>query len=152
MRSHQVWITPALKLQTADLARVGNSVPVDGLAARQIRGGINYVSTKKITQAHSDAPFICKPTPLGVKDLTRVRRGRLTVWGYLGPGTHKGHGTLWLVRCDCGQYETRRAHSFQERRLNIPDGCQQCAQLAFLRRREHFYRTGRDISDAEAWR
>ena len=152
MRAHQVWITPALKLQTADLERVGNSVPVDRLAARQIRGGINYVSTKKITQVHSDAPMVCKPVPRDVQDFTRTRRGRLTVWGYLDKATTKGHGPLWLVRCDCGQYETRRAKAFRGTNATQPDGCQQCRQLAYLRRAEHFRRTGRDLTLEEMWR
>lgn len=151
-RAHQVWITPALSLKTADLARVGNSAPVDGLAARQIRGGINFVSSKKIQQVHSDTPIVCKPVPKDVQDFTRTRRGRLTVWGYLEKATTNGHGPLWLVRCDCGQYEARRAKALKGANALKPDGCQQCCQLAYLRKSEHFRRTGRDLPLAEAWR
>jgi hypothetical protein len=74
----------------------------------------------------SECPPLKPPAP-NAPDLTGLRRGSLTAIGMLdktaaGYGPAGGDGR-WVVRCDCGRYEVRRARSLS---VNANDACQDC--------------------------
>src|ERR1700748_451152 len=90
------------------------SRPVDRAAARVIGCGVEYEPDKKIVRLHWSAP----PATIAVApfkalnplfdDLTGLVVGRMKVIGYLGK-IKKNKPALWLVRCNCGDYEARKS-------------------------------------------
>lgn len=100
-----------------DLSRLAVSQPINKTAARVVSGGISFDDGKKIleTRFHQDAPPRCippdeYPDSPSFQDLRGVRVSRVVVVGYLGKLASSRHAhPMWLVRCDCGQYEARKA-------------------------------------------
>jgi hypothetical protein len=122
------------------------SRPVNRAAARVLGGGVHYEPDKEIVQRHWTAPPPLKTIPPAARidpkfvDLTGVSFGRFRVIGYLGVLSEaKKAKALWLVRCACGDYESRSAKSVQNPE-NHGDRCEKCRHLAFLKRREQFLR------------
>jgi hypothetical protein len=122
------------------------SRPVDKAAARVIGGGINYEPDKIIAQRHWSAPPpLAEITPLlranrQFRDMTGISFGRFKVVGYLGIlGSDKQAKPLWLVRCACGDYESRTRKSISNTK-NSGDRCDKCRHLVHLKRREAFLR------------
>lgn len=100
---------------------------------------------------HYSAPPVTRKFPGPPEDnMTGRRFGRLLVIGYLRRGRGYRPRALWLVRCSCGQYEERHAKACRNPD-NYLDRCNACRQLAQIRRNEHFCRTGKQMSDAEAY-
>lgn len=103
---------------------------------------------------------VCARTPLplreitkemlespGFTDLTGFKKGRLTVMGlYL----HRGvRGAAWSVRCACGVYETRVSRSLKS---DFPyDACFECKEIVYLKRKDYYNRTGKDLPEDRAW-
>lgn len=118
------------------------SRPVDGAAARVIGGGVHYEPQKEIVQRHWTAPPNLAPiTPLmrenpQFEDLAGRKVGRFTVIGYLGK-LSKSKAALWLVRCACGDYESRNAKAIRNPE-NRGDRCDKCRHLSHLKRRETY--------------
>ena len=114
--------------------------PVNSTAARVVSRGVHYDSSKKIVQRHWDVPPPVRPVPKdpSLQDLTGVKFGRFTVLGFYA----EGNG-LWVVRCACGDYETRRTKSIKNPN-NDQDRCENCRQLVELRRRAEFIATGKN--------
>lgn len=85
----------------------------------------------------------------GERDLTGLRVDRLVVRGRIDAVTPnerrsaRSLGARWLVRCDCGIYETRRAPSLKGRMRTDRAMCQRCDYVLHLRRQAHFDRNGR---------
>lgn len=48
---------------------------------------------------------------MSIKDISGQRFGRLTAIAYTGRRTDKGHNSIWLFRCDCGNYVERPGSS-----------------------------------------
>lgn len=118
---------------------VANMEPINKTAALVTSKGTHYVPNKKIRQLHWTAAPGLKPIPNDVKNIIGIRIGRFTVYGYFGKGK-------WVVRCDCGHFETRnRKAIFNER--NKCDRCEFCRQKAYLRRNEAYRLNGFNSSD-----
>lgn len=113
-----------------------NPDPVNKQAAISTSKGTHYNSKKTILQ-------VCQRDPLPTyrpksNDLTGTRRGRLTVVGLF-----EGSKRYWVCRCDCGNYVVRRAKAIRNEN-NDQDRCDECRQLAYLQRADHYRQTGKD--------
>lgn len=119
------------------IEKIASSVPVDKTAALVTSSGVDYVPNKEILTNDQSTPIRTRPVKTG-ENLTGKRRGRLTVVGLARD--IKGS---WVVRCDCGTYTTRKAKAIKNEN-NDQDRCEECRQLAFLKREEHYRRSGKD--------
>lgn len=117
----------------SDFDRLASAVPVDRVAARVTRPGVHFDDTKKVREWDnhwSTQPKVVELTALqrnatGFVDLTGVRTGRLVVVGLLPKGNRrKGAVGVWVVRCDCGDFETRKSKVLKQRRAD--DCCSRC--------------------------
>jgi hypothetical protein len=120
------------------------SRPVNQAAARTMGRGVHYEPDKVIAQRHWSAPPPTIPAaqvkdPAGTfVDLSGIKFGRFVVIGYLGKLNPK-KAALWLVRCACGDYESRASKAIRNPE-NRGDRCCNCQHLAFLKRRECYLR------------
>lgn len=127
-------------LAEQQLAELGG-VPIDRLAWRVIQPGEHYERPDKVRMLCFDAP---PPTvdlrrnhnhynDQATKDLTGIRSGRLTVWGYWGrrKGFAGSNNQLWVCRCLCGLFTIRRASKILRKQLpnEDPQMCAACASL-----------------------
>lgn len=97
---------------------------------------------------HSRAPLPVKTQlAFGQRDYTGVRIDRLTVIGAVDEAKRK-FGPRWLVRCDCGIYETRQVSALRGRMRGDVARCQRCGYLLKIQRQAHFDRTGRWPTEA----
>ncbi len=124
-----------------------HTIPINRDAARVIKPGEHYIPHKKIMNVHRSTPLkVQKPIPKSIRnnkgfsDLTGSRRGRLTVLGMSADDL-----TLWVCRCDCGRYTTRKAKAIKNPN-NEQDRCEECRQLAYLKREEIWRRTGKNVN------
>ena len=117
------------------------AVPIDRVAARVTAKGVSYEPDKKIDQRHWEAPPKVQPVPEGATNLMGTVFGRFTVIGYFR--SHPKRGSAWLVRCACGDYETRYKKAIQNP-ANKEDCCDKCRHLLYLKRSEEFWRTGKN--------
>ena len=115
-----------------------DSRPIDGNAARVARKGIDYRPDKKVTTLDSAYPIEAQTPPPQSEDLTGVKFGRFVVVGYYAKGGK------WVCKCSCGRYAIRRTKAIFNKE-NTQDRCQYCRQLAFLKREDHWRRTGKDV-------
>lgn len=120
--------------------------PVDRVAVRVVLfAGEHFDPRKKVLTNDSEMPLkiagITKAMRLcpTFEDLTGKRFGRFTVLGIA-----EDFNGQWVVRCDCGRYSTRRKKSVLNPK-NTQDRCEHCRHLVYLRREEHWRRTGRDV-------
>lgn len=113
--------------------------PVNKPAALVTGKGTHYTSKKKICQDHWSVPPPMRPPSPDTPKLVGVRFGQLTVMG-----RHRHKSGYWVVRCDCGSYETRRTKSVLNP-ANGADRCDECRHLAYLRRHDEFRRTGKNL-------
>lgn len=109
--------------------------PINKLAAKSFFKGDKWIPDKKITQLH----FINRPLTIPIpseatQNLIGIKFGRLTVDGLYEKGK-------WLVRCECGAYETRRPKAIKNPKNNI-DCCNFCRHKAYLKRDEFYRRNG----------
>jgi len=89
-----------------------------------------------------DGPPRMKRVPHGCPDYTGQRRGRLVVKGLLDKSELGGSKKAsWVVRCDCGMWETRTSKAIRE--ANEPDDCcVHCRTIAQRKRHQehsHFF-------------
>ena len=111
--------------------------PVNAEAAKALQKGEHYDGAVKNDQLTLDAPLVTSPYPGPKQDnLTGRIFGRLTVIGYRGGGA-KTHGTLWVVRCSCGRYATRRTKSIKNPKNTI-DCCQYCKEIQYMKRHQYW--------------
>jgi hypothetical protein len=109
------------------------SIPIDRVAARVISKGVRYEPAIKFgQQMHFDSPppmkVIPEMLPGGpMSDMVGMRRGKLTVVGLLAERISTA-GATWVVRCDCGAYEIRKAKGM---RAGSGDNvmCRKCQHL-----------------------
>lgn len=98
------------------------------------RDGRNRVEGLRYTYngVRSDVPLPTRRTPASMTDLTGRRAGELTVQGlYAPPSAGKNARPVWVVRCSCGWYETRRGEALA--REDIPRDCSHCDYTRKLR-------------------
>jgi hypothetical protein len=130
MRAYAKHIGATMK---SSLDLIITSTPVNKTAALVVSGKAEHWEPKrKITQLHWDAPPKCEPLPKGVTDLSGFKIGRLVVARYFT--SHRKTGSIWLVRCACGAYETRRTNAL-ENPNNTDDCCNKCRALESARKR-----------------
>lgn len=120
--------------------RLLTSKPVDRLAARQLSRGIEWrpnFAGNPHARKWSDKPTdwlipIPKDGHRGsFEDMTGRTLGRFTVVGWLGKPNRKTK-SVWLVRCTCGNYETRGARAIKGGWPH--DACEQCKYLEKVKR------------------
>ena len=128
------------------MKEIARRVPIDRTAARVTQAGPKGLeSAKTIAQTHSDTPLPTYRVPSGIKDLTGKAVGSLTVIGLAKPTETKqeqvGNHRLWVCRCVCGRYLTRRAKAINNPK-NTQDCCDHCRHVLFLRRRATYQALG----------
>ncbi len=115
-----------------------NRDPINSTAAMMLCKGEQYTSKKKGNGGDSELPIPIRALPWNAdKTLIGKRRGKLTVLGI----SFKKY--RWVVRCDCGMYSLRKSKSMNNEN-NIMDRCDTCRELLYLKRKEHYNRTGFD--------
>jgi len=125
-------------IRTTNFDAIITASPINKDAAVSRDGrGFSYEPDKKIACRHwENQPLLREPTGED-RDLIGFRWGRLIALGYLA----EDPGKLWVVRCDCGRYETRRNKSLK--RASPVDCCQQCGHVAHLKRQSFRDRHGK---------
>lgn len=120
-------------MRTTDWDRIVTSAPLNRDAA-VARDACGVAYTPAIAD---DDNVIRSDTPLPVRkpskgtDLSGKRCNRLVVQGLYAV---EGKSNRWVVRCDCGAYETRRATSLNNPAYAATAMCSHCDHLEQLRR------------------
>ncbi len=123
--------------------RIAASVPANRMTSQVTGKGEHWEPKKKIVQHHWDTPPAVIDPP-SFLDLRGHRFGRFTVVGHLGKmAAGINAKPMWLVRCTCGDYESRTAKACRNV-ANAADCCDKCRELLHLKREEYFRRTGRN--------
>lgn len=121
-------------MRTTNFDAIATSAPLDRQAS-VVRDGSGDLYEFKVPdhQAHWDAPPVpIKPRPAGVEDLTGRKFGQLTAVRY--HTNKKNSGSMWLVRCSCGDYELRRAAVIKAGNVHGSAGrCRACDRVAQMR-------------------
>lgn len=141
--SQRQWEAPRMisEVHARHFDAKANSKPVNIQAMRVTRKGVRYEydapdklgltkdqSHKTITQPHWYAPPKTLPPPPDI-NLIGYGFGSFVVVGYLGSKRDKGR---WLVKCTCGDYETRTSKSARSP-ANDMDCCERCRHTAQLK-------------------
>ena len=115
--------------------RIITSVPLNSTAAKVVSGRgehwtPDYMPSRDIWETPPPMRRVptSNPTAAGIVGL---RTGRLVVVG-LYDGGSKNHKSSWVVRCDCGRYELRKARALRNPE-NTNDKCQECDHLERIR-------------------
>lgn len=118
--------------------------PINRVAARVLQRGEHWTPTNQTQNIESDNPFPVVPEGMigennlhSLPNLTGIQRGRLIAFGF---SVEYGR---WSCRCQCGRYVLRSTRAMNNDK-NVADACSQCRELMFLKREEHYRRTGRD--------
>lgn len=125
-----------MSIRTTNFDALAAAAPLDRQAS-VIRDGSGDLWDGRVqaTQAHWKAPPIpVHERPEDQPDLTGLRQGRLTAIRYHETRT-KPRRHQWLVRCDCGDYEVRRAEVIADHRGEHEACCQACDWLRIIRNR-----------------
>jgi hypothetical protein len=114
------------------------NVPLNKTAALVVGKGESYIpNLKKYPPCyHSKTPIATSRYPGSPEnDLTGKRFERFRVIGYFRKGS-VNHNSMWVVRCDCGDYEVRRRDAFnpgQNKKLRN-QCCINCQHLEELKK------------------
>ena len=112
--------------------------PVNSTASKVMQKGQHFEYENKSSQIESDSPIPTMNSNKNTKDLTGIRRGRLTVIG-LSRDIQK----RWVVKCDCGKYTIRTAKAIKNKNNNA-DACTECHNLMYMKKYDYWKRTGMD--------
>lgn len=129
------------------------SVPGNKTAAVVTGKGYGYEPAFKKARETWDAPLPVSRIESDYQnlDLRGVRYGRFLVLG-LASGMRDAMGAKWVVRCQCGKYETRRARAIRNPK-NCHDACAFCHHDQELRFAQMVQRHGHEkacqMRDAE---
>ncbi|GAI94819.1 unnamed protein product [marine sediment metagenome] len=125
----------------------GHEKPVNRMAAFSFARGDGYEhrDNPRIKKWHI-APKTVKFTGQKNDDLKGLKYSRLTVIGFLGKTSKKKPG-LWLVKCCCGVYETRRSNTIKKRKDSQTHRCSICDQFATRKRHQEYTRLGYNLYD-----
>jgi hypothetical protein len=120
--------------------------PVNKIAAMMFSRGVKAPSANMGDMTHwetcpplhtkSKVSEICKASG---KDLTGMRLGRMTVVGLSSEISAR-----WIMRCDCGDYEPRKAKSIKNPN-NSNDCCVICRKIDYAKRKHYYHMTGKDL-------
>ena len=117
-------------------------------------------------QYHYRSPLPVRKLLTGETDFCGLRLDRMVFVGPLAEVV-KGKGQRWLVKCDCGIYETRKLNAmkgvYENGKLlggklrTDRQACSSCLHTQYLQRLDYFNRHGRWQPDtpvyiAELWR
>jgi hypothetical protein len=126
----------------SDLNRIMTSKPVNATTGRVMGQGVHW-KPAKVEQASSWQERSDAPLPTIVfkgdteNDLTGQRFGRLCVAGPSAQWKSTAKGVAWVVRCDCGYFETRRTKSLKAGVGDAASMCSHCAVLEDIKRGSH---------------
>ncbi len=128
------------------MEKIARRRPVNRTAALVTQPGPKGLqSDKVIAQTHSDDRLTTIPIPRTVEDLSGRVVGSLTVIGLAEPtaslSQQSGNHRLWVCRCVCGRYLTRRGKAIKNPN-NTRDACDYCRQVQYLKRRSTFEQLG----------
>ena len=118
---------------------VVSSAPINKTAARVTSKGFDYQPNKLIVCVEGDLPLPVRQLTPEEEDLRGKRVGRLTVIG-----RYAGGNGLWVVRCDCSRYATRKTKALKNPN-NYGDRCEQCRHISYLKRMDVWRRTGKEV-------
>ncbi|MEK6883384.1 MAG: hypothetical protein AABY22_27400, partial [Nanoarchaeota archaeon] len=123
-----------------------NFIPINSTAARVISKGIHYVPKIKDKRFNSENPI---PTikkqdfnnSSQFKDFTGNKHGRFIIQGLVDVknlAKGKNFRAKWLVKCSCGNYETRTSSAIKNHANNPgkydEDMCKNCEDLKKIQR------------------
>lgn len=122
--------------------------PVDKTAALVTGKGESYdLIIKQSSIVCSKRPLPTYKIPKFCVDLAGVKIGNMTVIGYshpkrTGTGKRAGKGSLWVVKCVCGNYEYRNSRVIKKHlkgEVNRPldNMCVVCKKLKHMREFVH---------------
>ncbi len=122
----------------ADFDRIIVSVPANATAARVTARGEHWEPAVKSNHTHSEMPLrVAEPQGDMAKAMARQmigrRSGRLIVIGLAAEQGSPNKKARWVVRCDCGAYEYRKARAINNPRND--DCCTHCEALRIIKRR-----------------
>ena len=124
-------------MKTVDLSRIIASKPANKGVAMAMSGGAHFDDTVGMSpgQRHFEAPCPlvdpCDyPVAPSFADLRGYRMGRVIVIGLTTGITSSGGKALWLVRCECGDYEVRTSKAIKANAC--PDHC--CGECSYNRK------------------
>lgn|SRR6185503_11071400 len=120
--------------------------PVDRVAARVVRPGIFWITSKHIQTDDSKNPIPYDPVSPFSPIKAGMKQGALTVLGKVIGSKSGAKGCSYVCRCLCGYYVTRRSKALVNP-LNAKDCCELCRQKAFLANKRHYRVFGRDLDD-----
>ena len=118
---------------------VVSSAPINRTAARVTSKGFDYQPNKRVVCIEGDLPLPVRQLAPGEEDLRGKRVGRLTVIG-----RYAGGNGLWVVRCDCSRYATRKTKALKNQN-NYGDRCEQCRHISYLKRMDIWRSTGKEV-------
>lgn len=134
----------------ADLDKVISSAPINRTAAMVTSK--NRVPLYKPKLNGTEVFTDIKPPIQNVvveNDLTGLRVGRLVVIGvYANPNPSKNTRRLWVCRCDCGMFVTRKTKVVSNP-ANFIDRCLDCRNLLHLKRQDRRNSTGKWVDPSE---
>ena len=123
-------------MKTTDFDAVLSSAPNSATAAKVTSKGTHYEpsfnasarDTLDMPPAMKHSSEFTHPDALATyNEMVGSRTGRLTVLG-IATGNNKKKNARWVVRCDCGKYEFRKARALRNP-ANSHDRCTVCAHV-----------------------
>ena len=96
------------------LNKVASSEPINITAVLVTSRGVDYKCPKPPSKTFSHTPFATRKVPINSLDLTEKKFGDLIVFGLsiIRKGKSKKR-SLWIVKCVCGNYETRTSQGLR---------------------------------------
>lgn len=117
-------------------------------ASLQMQRGWDSAKGPRTSRWFWDIKPDTRKIPNGMLDLTGVRSGRMVCVG-LAPEKRGGNKAAWIVRCDCGMYESRTAKALRSEQYSWRNMCTQCGYTFNLRRKAYKADSGRWPTDDE---
>lgn len=109
-----------------DYDKLKTAKPANKQAAIVTSKSEEYIPDKKVVVLEWDSPPPLRAPPLEVRHLIGKKVGRLTV---IGLSEKRG---VWVCRCACGKYVSRKAKSIGNPN-NDKDRCEQCRHVRYLK-------------------
>lgn len=129
-------------IKITNLDDVIKSSPLNITAALVTKQSNEDIINKKYPALHSENPIKTKKISKKYEDITGFKFGRFTVMGLF---KHKNNVfSTWVCRCICGNYEIRSKKSIKNPE-NFGDRCHECRNLAYVKKRDIWRRTGKEM-------
>lgn len=105
-------------------------LPINRTALRVVRPALQediwQPEPKREAAKQFSSNFIAtQELPMNAPDIVGLRRGRMTIMGLAAEQSESRLRTRWVVRCDCGNYETRK-RILRWLGTEAPDMCDEC--------------------------